>query len=72
MKTKNHVPFGKQLLRALLGLVVALGYGTFWYGLCKTIPYMIVLGALSLAIGIFHLVKAFCHLKAISSRYFRY
>jgi hypothetical protein len=63
MYNNKHCSFGKQALRALLGILVSVGFGAFWLGLCATSIPLILWGGIALLMGIFHLARAYIRAK---------
>lgn len=68
MARKKHIPFWKQLLRAILGLVLSIGFGLFWLALIVGIQHM----KLAFAIGIIILCLGFLHLFFAIKKQVRY
>ena len=56
----DHVtPLWKYLLRTVLGLLLAFGFLSFWFGIKNSFTGYTVLGILSFVVGIVHIVLAF-------------
>ena len=58
MSYNNHSSLGKQLLRALLGLFTASGFGAFWIGLLLSEVLLLILGVLGMLVGLISLFSA--------------
>ena len=43
MANKGHISFGKQFLRAILGLFLSVGFGLFWVALIYGIERFLLL-----------------------------
>lgn len=57
---RDHVtPPWKYLLRTVLGILLALGFLSFWYGIKNSFGFYTFLGILSFVMGIVHMVFAF-------------
>ena len=59
MYNNHHIPLGKQLLRALWGIFLSLGFGGFWIGLCTGSVLLLILGSCTILIGLFLSIKSF-------------
>ena len=57
-KGGSHISFKKQFLRALFGVLSALGFGAFWYGLIQGIQSNLLV----FVVGIFLVLNVFLHL----------
>ena len=59
MAYKGHISFGKQFLRAILGLFLSIGFGLFWvamiYGIARFLLFFVI-GCISILMGILHLI----------------
>ena len=53
-----HISFKKQFLRALFGILSALGFGAFWYALSQGIQSKLLI----FVFGIFLVLNVFLHL----------
>ena len=68
MSYKSHMSFGKQLLRALLGIILAAGSGMFWFSLICGIERFVVF----FIVGIISIVIALAHLFIVIAKQVRY
>jgi hypothetical protein len=59
MYNNHHASFGKQLLRALWGIFLSLGFGGFWIGLCTGSVMLLILGCCIIFIGLALSIKSF-------------
>ena len=56
--SENHISAGKQILRALLAVVLSLGFGAFWVAVANGIEentLYFVLGIVLMIIGVIHI-----------------
>ena len=65
MHNDHHISFGKQLRRALWGIFLAAGFGSFWVGLCMHAIALVIVGGGTLLIGLFRICESLSHLKRI-------
>ena len=59
MRNNHHTSFGKQIVRALWGILLSLGFGAFWGGLCTGVVLLSIAGGAILLIGVIKSVRAF-------------
>ena len=58
MNDTHYTPGWKYFLRMILGFLLAIGFFFFWYGIKMGLALHIVLGSLSIVLGITHIVIA--------------
>ena len=54
----HSTPLWKYLLRTVLGLLLAFGFSSFWYGIKNSLGFYTFLGILSFVVGIVHIILA--------------
>ena len=54
----HRTPLWKYLLRMVLGLLLAFGFLSFWYGIKNSLGFYTFLGILSFVVGIVHIILA--------------
>ena len=59
MYNNHHASFGKQVLRALGGILLSLGFGGFWIGLCIGSVFLSIVSGAILLFGVFESIKSF-------------
>ena len=68
MYNSHHISFGQQLVRALWGIFLSLGFGSFWIGLCIGSVLFLVLGSCVTLVGAVFSIKSFVRSISYKSR----
>lgn len=58
---EQHVSSSQKILRALLGILSAVGFGALWYAIfhgAKARPYAFIIGFLLVVNALYHIVVA--------------
>ena len=61
MYNKHHTSFGKQIARALWGILLSVGFGGFWFGLCTDSVWLSIAGGGILTMGVMVSIRAFAN-----------
>ena len=66
MYNNHHASFGKQLVRALWGMLLSFGFGGFWIGLCISSVWLSIVSGAVLFIGMVGSIRTFMRCNSYS------